>query len=230
MSPAHPEIRSLQCALLHPAEPSCLKTYIHYWASELPRVARFLAALYAAAWLPRYRRLLQHPSAALASVAASTASTSLFLTGTIGTAWAANCLLLPLLPRAVLPRARFGLAGMLAGLWAIVDRNNGRRANFLYSFRLALLSLWRVLVKRGVVRGVRHGDVLLFTAALATVNCVYDRDPDAVGGGPFRRALASLRGRGLRDYVLERRDKEALKPATATEGESSSSTGEEKVA
>ncbi|KAF8250902.1 hypothetical protein K440DRAFT_653428 [Wilcoxina mikolae CBS 423.85] len=207
ISPAHPEIKSLQCALLHPSEPSCLKTYIHYWASELPRIAKFLAAIYAVSWLPRYKKFLANPISAATTIAKSTTLTSIFITGTLGTSWAALCLLHSLLPRSSLPKSRFFLAGMLAGLWAAVDKHNGR-ANFLYSARIGLLSCWKVLKKHGVVKGVRGGDVLLFVAALGCVNVVYDRDPEAVSGGTARRVLASLRGRGLRDYVAEKRERE----------------------
>ena len=208
VSPAHPAIKSLQCAVLHPNEPSCLKHYIHYWASELPRIAKFLAAIYAVAWIPRYKKLLANPVGAAATISSATALTSLFITGAIGTAWAACCFLQSFLPRAFIPQARFWLAGFLGGTWAFLDRDNGR-ANFLYSFRIGLVSGWKVLVKKGIVRPLRNGDVLLFVAALMAINCVYEADAGAVSGGAARRVLASLRGRGMRDYVREKIEREA---------------------
>ncbi|KAI5782685.1 hypothetical protein EDC01DRAFT_619240 [Geopyxis carbonaria] len=204
VAPAHPSITSLQCALLHPAEPSCLKTYIHFWASELPRIIKFLAAVYSLAYLPRYRRVLSHPFTTLQKLLQATGRTSLFITGALGSAWAANCLFQKLLPRTLLPKSRFFLAGLLGGTWAFADRAAGR-ANFLYSFRIFLVSAWKVLVKRGWVRSVRNGDVALFVLALAAINCVYDKDPGAVGGAAARRGLGSLRGRGFRDCLDERR-------------------------
>ncbi|KAA8896075.1 hypothetical protein FN846DRAFT_966534 [Sphaerosporella brunnea] len=207
VSPAHPAIKSLQCALLHPSEPSCLKTYIHFWASELPRISRFLAAIYCVAWIPRYKKALSDPTLALKKITSATALTSLFITGALGSAWAACCLLQSFLPAIILPKLRFWLAGFLAGLWAAVDRHNGR-ANFLYSARIGLVSAWKVLHHKGWVAPLRNGDVLLFVAALMAVNSVYDTDPAAISGGVARRVLASLRGRGFRDYVAEKMERE----------------------
>lgn len=207
VSPAHPSIKSLQCALLHPAEPSCLKTYIHFWASELPRIAKFLGAIYCVAWLPRYKMFLSNPVSAVRRISSATALTSLFITGSIGSAWAACCFLQSVLPRTLFPKFRFWIAGFLAGLWAVVDRDNGR-ANFLYSARIGLVSAWKVLQKKGFVRSIKNGDVYLFVVALMVVNCIYDRDPGAVSGGAARRVLSSLRGRGFRDHVVEKIERE----------------------
>ena len=70
------------------------------------------------------------------------------------------------------------------------------------------MSAWKVLQKQGLVRSIKNGDVYLFVVALMVVNCVYDRDPGAVSGGAARRVLSSLRGRGFRDYVAEKMEKE----------------------
>jgi hypothetical protein len=70
------------------------------------------------------------------------------------------------------------------------------------------VSTWKLLRKKGMVKSVKNGDVMLFVAALMAVNCVYDRDAAAVSGGAARRVLASLRGRGFRDYVAEKIERE----------------------
>lgn len=216
ISPAHPAIKSLQCALLHPDQPSCLKQYIHYWASELPRIAKFLAAIYAVAWIPRYKKFLANPIEATAKISSATAVTSLFITGSIGTAWAACCFLQSFLPRSFIPRARFWLAGFLGGVWAFIDKDNGR-ANFLYSFRIGLVSFWKILVKKGYAKPIKNGDVFLFVVAMMAINCVYERNPAAISGGAARRVLASLRGRGMRDYVKEKLDREKELEESKTE-------------
>ena len=210
ISPAHPSITSLECALLHPTEPSCLKTYIHHWATSLPRFFRFIAIVYTLGALPRYRSLLADPTAAAARILTSATKTSIFVTGSIGSGWAALCLFQKFLPRNLLPEARFYLAGALGGLWAAADRGQGR-GNFLYGFRLALLSAWRGAKKRGLVRGVKNGDVWLFVAALAAVNVVYDMDAGTVSGAAARRVLSSVRGKGLRDLVKEKAEVEGSK-------------------
>jgi hypothetical protein len=45
------------------------------------------------AWIPRYKKALADPIAAVKKVTSTTALTSLFITGSIGSAWAACCLL-----------------------------------------------------------------------------------------------------------------------------------------
>ncbi|KAL0638641.1 hypothetical protein Q9L58_002367 [Maublancomyces gigas] len=202
ISPAHPTITSLQCALLHPHEPSCLKTYLHFWASEFTRVTKFMSVCYGIALVPRYREFLKNPVGALVKLSRSTLLTSTSITGSIGTAWAMCCLFQKVLPGKVLPKGRFWLSGMLGGLWAFVDSSGGR-GNFLYSFRLGLVSAWKVLVKKGVVKGVKNGDVYLFILSLALINSLFDIDAHSVSGNVARRVLSSVRGFGMKDPVTE---------------------------
>jgi hypothetical protein len=91
---------------------------------------------------------------------------------------------------------------MLGGLWGFVVRRQAR-AEFLYSARTSLDSLWKVGRKRGWWRGVRGGDVWVFVVSLMVVNVVYERDARAIGSGVVRRGVSSLRGEGLRDFVAE---------------------------
>jgi hypothetical protein len=74
-----------------------------------------------------------------------------------------------------------------------------------------------MLQKKGVVKSVKNGDVMLFVAALMAVNVVYDRDAAAISGGAARRVLASLRGRGFRDYVAEKIEREKRMETGLTE-------------
>jgi len=154
VSPAHPTITSLQCALLHPQEPSCLKTYLAFWASEFTSVAKFMSVVYAISWLPRYKAFLRNPAGALEKLSKSTLLTTTFITGSIGTSWGMACLFQKLLPRHLLPKGRYWLGGFIGGLWALVDSRGGR-GNFLYTFRVGLISAWKVFAKKGYVRGVK---------------------------------------------------------------------------
>lgn len=148
-------ITSLQCAMLHPHEPSCLKTYLHFWASEFTRVAKFMGVCYTISWIPRYKAFFRDPINTLTKLSRSALLTSTFITGSIGTAWAACCLFQKMLPRGFLPKGRFWLSGFLGGLWAFVDSRGGR-GNFLYSLRLGIISAWKVLAKKNLVKGIRY--------------------------------------------------------------------------
>jgi len=123
------------------------------------------------------------------------------MTGAIGTSWASICLFNHLLPRTFLPTKRWFFGGFLGGLWAFLERTSGR-ANFLYSARLSVDSLWKVGIKRGWWKGVRNGDVYVFVVALMVINAVYEVDPKAVSGGVVRKGLGFLRGEGWVDRTL----------------------------
>lgn len=197
--PAHPASRYLSCAVLHPHDPSCLRTYLSYYAAAFPPMAKFFALVYAVMALPRnYKALLSSPLAVLAPLITRVLRTSFFLTAAIGSAWGSICLLQNILPRGVLPTGRWFISGFLAGLWAFLERGSGR-SNFLYSARASLDSAWKVGRKRGYWRGIKGGDVLLFVTSLAVVNVVYERDPKAVSGGFIRKSMGMLRGEGWVD-------------------------------
>ncbi|KAI9723072.1 MAG: hypothetical protein M1828_004320 [Chrysothrix sp. TS-e1954] len=199
---AHPGIKLLSCAILHPSDTSCGKVYVKYFLEAFPAMAKFFTAIYAVFALPRWRSFVENPLGQLNKLAARVLRTSLFLTSAIGTAWGSICMLQRLLPGSSLPTQRWFLSGFLAGLWAWLERKDGR-GQFLYSARMSLDSLWKVGRKRGWWKGVRGGDVVLFAASLALVNMVYEREPRAVDSGLLRKTLGSLRGEGWVDRTAE---------------------------
>ncbi|KAH7401074.1 hypothetical protein DE146DRAFT_693911 [Phaeosphaeria sp. MPI-PUGE-AT-0046c] len=198
ISPAHPAIKSLSCALLHPQDPSCLRTYVQYWIQAFPKVARLFTFYFAAMSLARYRTFLDSPVSALNNLAKSILRMSLFISGAIGTSWGSICLFQNILPRNLLPTQRWFFGGFLGGLWAFLERKKGR-ANFLYTLRMSIDSLWKVGVKKGWWRGIKNGDVLLFVVSLATVNVLYEVSPRTVNSGVARKGLGVLRGEGWVD-------------------------------
>ncbi|KAF2431247.1 hypothetical protein EJ08DRAFT_587582 [Tothia fuscella] len=199
-SSAHPAIKNLSCALLHPNDPSCLRTYISFFPRAFPTVAKFFAILYGAFSLLSIKAIFRHPIPAFNKLSKSILRMTLFVTGAIGTSWGSICLMQHLLPRHVLPTQRFVVGGALGGMWAFLERKGGR-SNFLYSTRLSIDSFWKVGVKHGWWRGVSNGDVLLFVASLALVQGIYEVDPKAVTGGMIRKTLGMLRGEGWVDRV-----------------------------
>ncbi|KAK3673054.1 hypothetical protein LTR78_007165 [Recurvomyces mirabilis] len=204
-APAHPGIKHTSCALLHPSDPSCTRTYLKYWATSFPTVARFFALVYGAFALLAYKSFLKAPAPFLNRISRRILRMSVFITGAIGTSWASVCFFSNTLPRNVLPTQRWFLGGFLGGLFAFVARR-GERSNFLYSARLSIDSLYKVGKKRGWWKGVRQGDVLLFVASLALLNVVYERRADAVRGAMVRKALSSFRGEGWVDRALGKKE------------------------
>jgi hypothetical protein len=206
-SPAHPAIKSLSCALLHPQDPSCLRTYVQYWIQAFPKVARLFTVYFTAMSLTRYRTFLDSPISAVNNLAKSILRMSLFISGAVGTCWGSVCLFQNILPRTFLPTQRWFLGGFLGGLWSFLERKNGR-ANFLYTLRMSIDSLWKVGTKRGWWKGIKNGDVLLFVLSLATVNVLYEVSPRTVNSGVARKGLGVLRGEGWVDRAtLPKEDK-----------------------
>ena len=200
-SSAHPLIQHTSCALLHPHEPSCTRTYLKYFLAVFPSNARLFTLIYSLFALLSYKTLLASPKPTLNRLAARILRMSLFVTGAIGTSWASICLFANQLPRTLLPTQRLFLGGFLGGLWAYVARR-GERANFLYAARLSIESSWKVGVARGWWRGVEGGDVLVFVASLALLDVVYEARPRAVRGAALRKACGVLRGEGWVDRVV----------------------------
>ncbi|CRK26698.1 hypothetical protein BN1708_018262, partial [Verticillium longisporum] len=165
---------------------------------------RMLLGFYGAfAILPNAGAKLYHaPVAVLTKVLGRALRSSTFLAGSISTAWASICVFQTWLPRHVLPTLRFFLGGFIAGLWAWVERKQGR-GMFLYSARASVDSLWKVGVKRRWWKGMRGGDVWVFVAALMVTGVVYERDARAIREGSWRRGVSWIRGEGLRDWSLE---------------------------
>ncbi|KAF2244019.1 hypothetical protein BU26DRAFT_463935 [Trematosphaeria pertusa] len=206
-SPAHPAIKNLSCALLHPNDPSCMRTYVSYWIQAFPKVARFFAIILTALSITRYRAFIDSPVAALNKLAKSILRMSIFISGAIGTSWGSICLFQHIFPRNFLPTQRWFLGGFLGGMWAFLERKHGR-GNFLYSARMSIDSLWKVGVKRGWWRGIKNGDVLLFVLSLATVNALYEMSPRSINSGVARKGLGVLRGEGWVDRAaLPREEK-----------------------
>ncbi|KAI1204205.1 uncharacterized protein F4807DRAFT_448579 [Annulohypoxylon truncatum] len=199
---AHPLITSLSCATLHPSDPSCLRTYLTFWVRSFPRMGRFFLLFYSVLMLPRYKLLYNSPLYLVNRLMSRVLRMSTFATGAISTAWASICFFQTWLPRAFLPTQRFFLGGFLAGLWAWVERKEGRSV-FLYSARTSVDSLWKVGVKRRWWRAMKGGDVWVFVLALAITGAVYERDARAIRESRVRKGVSWARGSGFKDWGLE---------------------------
>ncbi|KAL8818506.1 MAG: hypothetical protein Q9223_002869 [Gallowayella weberi] len=206
-SPAHPSIPHLSCALLHPSNSSCSKTFLTYILTAFPPLAKFFTLVFTLFSLHRYQAYLSSPSKELNALAKRVLRMTLFIMMAIGTSWGSICLFANTLPRHFLPTQRWFLGGFLGGLWAFLGRKGGR-SNFLYSVRMSIDSTWKVGKKRGWWKGVKHGDLGVFVMGLMVVNIIYERDASAVQGSLVRKGLGFLRGEGWTDRYLEQLQKD----------------------
>ena len=192
-SPAHPSIKNISCAVLHPQEPSCLRTYVTFFLKAFPSLAKFFALFLALFDIPRYQAYLNDPIKQLDRLSRSVLRMTAFVTGAIGTSWGSICLFQSLFSRTFLPTQRWFLGGFLGGLWAFIHRENGH-AQFMYSLRLSLDSLWNVGVKRRWWKSHGSGDVFLVAASLVLLNSVHELRPNAIHSGMIRKGVAFAKG------------------------------------
>lgn len=197
-APAHPRTSYTSCAFLHPKDPSCTRTYLKYWIAAFLPILKFFTLIYGAFAMLAYKALFKNPLPVLNKVSRRILQMSVFICGGIGTSWGSICLFNHTLPRGLLPTQRWILGGFLGGLWAYVAKGR-ERDKFLYSFRLSIDSFYKVGKKRGWWKGLRNGDVLLFVASLALIDCAYGAQPSVVTGGMIRKTMGMLRGDGWVD-------------------------------
>ena len=194
-SPAHPSIKNISCAVLHPQEPSCLRTYVIFFLRAFPSLAKFFTLVLALFDLVRYQAYLIDPIKQLDWLSRSVLRTTAFVTGAIGTSWGSICLFQSLFSRTFLPTQRWFLGGFLGGMWAFFHRERGH-SQFTYSLRLSLDSLWKVGVKRKWWKSRGSGDVFLVAASLVVLNSVHELRPDAIQSSMVRKGVAFAK-RGL---------------------------------
>lgn len=191
-SRAHPAIQNLSCALLHPSNPSCFMTYLQQNIKAFPKMVRYFALYYAAFALLRPMQFIRKPISSLNKLSFQALRTAAAISGAIGTAWGSICLFQILLPRSFLPRFRFFLGGLLGGSLAILDNTSSGHVNTMYAARCSVDSFWQVGVKRGWWKGIRGGDVLLFTAAWTLIGVVSESEGDATADKTQARFIHKL--------------------------------------
>ncbi|WXC58671.1 hypothetical protein SNK03_004572 [Fusarium graminearum] len=206
-SRAHPLITSLSCATLHPGDPSCARNYLTFWLQSFPPFARFFVAVFSALTvIPRFSALYHNPLATLQLIITKALRMSTFATGALSTAWASICFFQTWLPRHLLATQRVFLGGFFAGLWAFVERKNGR--GLLYSARTSVDSLWKVGVKRRWWKSMKGGDVWVFMLALMVTGVVYEKDAQAIRETNWRKGVSWLQGQGFKDWGAEEDEEE----------------------
>ncbi|KAL1956463.1 hypothetical protein VTO42DRAFT_7261 [Malbranchea cinnamomea] len=216
-SPAHPAVSLLSCAILHPKTPSCLTAFFHQNLLAIPLIARFLTKIYLVLSLLFIKSFLSHPIATTNALCRKILSMTAVLSAAIGSAWGSVCLFSAFLPRSFLPTQRFFLSGALAGLPFALLGGGEHRSHFLYFFRLAIDSAWKVGVKRKLWRGYKGGEVVVFVASWALIGALLQRTPTAITDPGMRKGLAWVRGDGFVDPV-ERRSKKKNKKSAGRSG------------
>jgi len=197
ISSAHPAIKQLSCALIHPTKVSCARAFITSLLSQSQKNCRIIFALYAVTSIPRYRILKTKPIEAIINLFYRALKTSTFVTLSIATTWSSICYIQRWLPVSVLAQKAFYISGFLGGLSAFIDRRVNRTL-YLDAARNAAIAWWR---NYGATRNttyskstlVSSADVILFTLSIAILNILYEIRPAAITSNGFKELLKFLR-------------------------------------
>jgi hypothetical protein len=184
---------------LHPNLPNCGTAFLHQILLSVPMLARFLTTVTLALSIPKLKRIMLQPLSSVNSMSKRIITITAVLSAAIGSTWGSVCLLDKNLPRSTLPTKRFFISGALGGLPFMFLGNS--RTTFLYFFRSAIMSAYKTGIKRGLWKGRRGGELLLFVLSWALMGSILEANPAAVQGGGLRKGLAWLRGDGFTDPV-----------------------------
>ncbi|POS87833.1 hypothetical protein EPUL_000743 [Erysiphe pulchra] len=221
---AHPLITQLSCAVLHPLDHSCLRTYLKNWITVFPQLTRFFTFVFSIFALPRILlrlnkpdSILNVPQVVIGRLMDRILRYSVFVSGAIGTSWASVCLFQSIFSRNFLVEKRYFLGGFLGGLWAWIVRRQAR-SEFMYSMRASILSCWQIGQKRGWWKSFPGGDILVFIVGLATLNVIFecDKGRGVVNSWMVRSVLSGARGYGWNGTaVVKNPEEQQLKYASS---------------
>ncbi|KAK7204194.1 hypothetical protein BZA70DRAFT_290742 [Myxozyma melibiosi] len=194
VSQAHPGIKNLSCALMHPMEQSCSASYVKSLSRQYLQFARYILPFFTAKTLLSVRHAdMNLTKLKLMEMARSATKLNLFLTMVSSTIWSGLCSSQFLISNNVLPTSRMKVIGFVAGLWAYIY-NSGGKQQYISVARMATESYWKSLVKHNKVRTIPNGDVLVFAGSFAVIMSLYDRSSGSVESGLIKKVLQLVSG------------------------------------
>ncbi|CAG8453368.1 778_t:CDS:2 [Ambispora leptoticha] len=157
---AHPAHTKTMCAMLHPDEPSCLVTFSKFVAKEGVGALKFMAIINGIGIILRWKQIRERPYESVMhwlnhSVPLSFKGAT-FITMAIATSWGLICGLQNIFPAKFMPVSRIYLNGFIGGLWIFAEDSNRRLDIGMYSLRLSLESIWKLLVKKKKVKAIKY--------------------------------------------------------------------------
>ncbi|KAI1318322.1 hypothetical protein EDD11_006835 [Mortierella claussenii] len=167
------------CALLHPLTP-CSGHAMDVITGEFTRAAKMYGTLNLIVTLVfQHKKLASDPKQVAYRYVKSTVRSCLFLTAYVLAAFYVPCLMRKMFKKEIL--ATYLVNGLLAGLAVLIETPGRQMELALYCLPRALETLWKLLLKRGAVRNIKHGDIALFSASMGVVMSLYQNDPSVIG-------------------------------------------------
>ncbi|KAJ2769946.1 hypothetical protein IWQ57_002883, partial [Coemansia nantahalensis] len=164
------------CGMFHSHTTSCTHGLLSAALRSFPYAMRLHIPFNTAVLvLFKHKQLRKDPVRAITELIRSTTQSSIFysmmVTGNVN----APCILRKITGRDI--PLNYVISGALGGMAVLIDRPGRRTELSMYCFLRALEALWALGVKRGVWRNIRHGEVALFSFAMAVLMAIYQNDP-----------------------------------------------------
>ncbi|KAG0258562.1 hypothetical protein DFQ27_004585 [Actinomortierella ambigua] len=166
------------CALLHPLS-SCRG---HCWdvlSGEFLRALKMYGTLNMIVTLVfNNKRLATDPAGTAQRYVKSTMRSCLFLSLYVLAAFYSPCWMRPIFQRE--RRYIYLINGLLSGLAVLIEAPGRQMELALYCLPRALETTWQMLLRRGLVRNLPHGDLLLFSGSMGVLMTLYQNDQSVI--------------------------------------------------
>lgn len=168
------------CALCHPQTTSCTIGALQSCRRTFPKALKMYLPLNIVMMLIwKNKLLLKDPTEFFRRLFLSASRSSTFIALFTSLCWLVPCYM----------RNMFGgerrfyylLNGFVAGSSAIIEFPKSRRVELgMYCLPRALESIWKMMLKRGLVKPVPFGEVLLFSLSMGTMMTFYQNETDTI--------------------------------------------------
>ncbi|KAF9918365.1 hypothetical protein BX616_009158 [Lobosporangium transversale] len=176
--PAHLHHDFQLCALLHPLTP-CSAHALDVITGEFGRALKMYGTLnFIVTLVFQHKKLATQPKEVAHRYVKSTLRSCLFLTTYVLAAFYVPCLMRKIFKKEFL--GTYLVNGLIAGLAVLIEAPGRQMELALYCLPRALETAWNLLLKRGLVRNISHGDIALFSASMGVMMSLYQNDPSVI--------------------------------------------------
>ncbi|KAG0220484.1 hypothetical protein BGX31_010982 [Mortierella sp. GBA43] len=166
------------CALLHPLTP-CSGHALDVLTGEFGRAAKMYGTLNLIVTLVfQNKKLASDPKEVARRYVKSTLRSCLFLTVYVFNAFYTPCVMRRLLHKETI--FTYLLNGLLSGLAVLIEAPGRQMELALYCLPRALETVWNMMLKRGMVRNIANGNIMLFSASMGVLMTLYQNDPSVI--------------------------------------------------
>ncbi|KAF9430425.1 hypothetical protein BGZ94_006902 [Podila epigama] len=181
------------CRLFHPQSGSCSRTALDVAGRNMKWALKLYSTLAVLTFALRGGNVFKNGvKNYFIKTILATIRSAVCTWGMAVTAFPLLCIMDRYLPNNFLPTKRTYVNGFLGGLWILVESQQRQAALTLYYTRFMLESIWRRLVKAGLVKNIRQGETLLFGLSIGVIMGIYESMPQLQRKSFIQSALDKL--------------------------------------